>query len=250
MTGITFPRGRGCWGAGSSSAGAAAHSNSHRLMERERSALRFIDSSLPPDSPGVMSHAMSRAPFWAASPTCRACGRHSVAGSYLCVRCRAVMARVEIRKNANGRGRPVDKQASAPPCAAALVRPTDRQLPLFLHGVPLELAAGTWRSAEWTHLPAGDESSVVLACRLVNRTQTDLTEDEFEMPVKAWPAASTVSRSTRRPYQLNPSSERGLGRQARESAARGSRVDWVPAPLQRQARYRLSEPGPSVKSRR
>jgi hypothetical protein len=45
--------------------------------------------------------------------------------------------------------------------------------------------AGTRRSAEWTHLTAGDESSVVLACKLVNRMQTDLTEGEFEMLVKA-----------------------------------------------------------------
>jgi hypothetical protein len=60
---------------------------------------------------GVMSDRMSGGPYWAASPTCRACGRQSVAGSYLCVRCRPVMARDEIRNNADGSGRSVDKQA-------------------------------------------------------------------------------------------------------------------------------------------
>lgn len=88
---------------------AAAQNNSHRLMQRElvRVAIHRSEPTAG-DSPGVMSDAMSSAPYWAASPTCRACGRQSVAGSYLCVRCRPVMARLEIRKNADGRGRSVD----------------------------------------------------------------------------------------------------------------------------------------------
>ncbi|HMI82235.1 MAG TPA: hypothetical protein VK480_10645 [Solirubrobacterales bacterium] len=123
-------------------------------------------------------------PYWAASRICRACGGQSIAGSYLCARCRRIMARVETRKNPQGRGRAVDKQAPAAGDEAA-VRPVDRRLPLLLTDMPLELAAGTRRSAEWTHLTAGDESSVVLACKLVNRMQTDLTEREFEALVKA-----------------------------------------------------------------
>lgn len=131
-----------------------------------------------------MSDAMSSAAYWAASPTCRACGRQSVAGSYLCVRCKPVMARLELRKNADGRGRSVDKQARL----RAMQRQFDPQIDsyrCYFTGVRLELAAGMRRSAEWAHLTAGDESSVVLACKLVNRMQTDLTEAEFEMLVKA-----------------------------------------------------------------
>jgi hypothetical protein len=123
------------------------------------------------------------------------------------------MTRVETRKNADGSGRSVDKQARL----RAMQRQFDPQIDsyrCYFTDVPLELAAGTRRSAEWTHLTAGDETSVVLACKLVNRMQTDLTEGEFEMLVKALPAASTVSRLTRPPSQLNPSSDRGLGQQA------------------------------------
>jgi hypothetical protein len=94
------------------------------------------------------------------------------------------MARVEIRKNADGSGRSVDKQARL----LAMQSQFDPQIDsyrCYFTGVPLGLAAGTRRSAEWTHLTAGDESSVVLACKLVNRMQTDLTEREFEILVKA-----------------------------------------------------------------
>jgi hypothetical protein len=94
------------------------------------------------------------------------------------------MARLELRKNADGSGRSVDKQARL----RAMRRQFDPQIDsyrCYFTGVRLELAAGTRRSAEWTHLTAGDESSVVLACKLVNRMQTDLTEPEFKMLVKA-----------------------------------------------------------------
>jgi hypothetical protein len=94
------------------------------------------------------------------------------------------MARIETRKDPQGRGRAVDKEAR--------LRAMQRQFDPSINGyrchfthVELELAAGTRRSAEWAHLTAGDESSVVLACKLVNRMQTDLTELEFEVFVKA-----------------------------------------------------------------
>lgn len=94
------------------------------------------------------------------------------------------MARVEIRKNAEGRGRSVDKQARL----RAMQKQFDPSIDSYrchFTGVPLTLTPGTRRSAEWTHLTACDESSVVLACKLVNRMQTDLTEAEFHRLVKA-----------------------------------------------------------------
>jgi hypothetical protein len=123
-------------------------------------------------------------PYWAASTTCRACGGQSLAGSYLCARCRPIMARVETRKDPQGRGRAVNKQAR--------LRAMEQQFDPSIDGyrcyftrMPLELAAGTRRSAEWAHLTPGDENSVVLACKLLNRMQTDLTESEFAAFVKA-----------------------------------------------------------------
>src|SRR6478735_5136049 len=104
--------------------------------------------------------------------------------SYLCARCRPIMARIETRKDPQGRGRAVDKQAR--------LRAMQQQFDPLIDGyrcyftrIKLELAAGTRKSAEWAHLTAGDESSVVLACKLVNRMQTDLTEPEFKVFVKA-----------------------------------------------------------------
>jgi hypothetical protein len=71
-------------------------------------------------------------PYWAASTTCRACGGQSVAGSYLCARCRPIMGRIETRKDPQGRGRAIDKQARLRAMKAA-VRPVHRRLPLLLH---------------------------------------------------------------------------------------------------------------------
>src|SRR5215204_3993036 len=120
------------------------------------------------------------------------------------------MARVEFRKNADGRGRSVDKQARL----RAMQRQFDPRIDsyrFYFTGVPLELAAGTRRSAEWTRLRAGDESSVVLACKLVNRMQTDLTEGEFEMLVKALARRFDGEPLDEAAFPPEPSSERGGG---------------------------------------
>ena len=94
------------------------------------------------------------------------------------------MARLETRKDPEGRGRAVDKRARL----LAMQRQFDPAIDgyrCYFTGVQLELAAGTRKSAEWAHLTAGEESSVVLACKLINRMQTDLTEPEFKVLVKA-----------------------------------------------------------------
>jgi hypothetical protein len=49
----------------------------------------------------------------------------------------------------------------------------------YFTGVPMQLVARSRRSAEWSHLVPGDEASVVLACKLVNRMQGDLPEEDF-----------------------------------------------------------------------
>lgn len=94
------------------------------------------------------------------------------------------MGRPETRKGLEGRGRVVDKQARL----RAMQRQFDPSIDAYrchFTQIPLELAAGSRKSAEWAHLTAGDEGSVVLACKLVNRMQTDLREPEFEALVRA-----------------------------------------------------------------
>src|SRR3954467_13235373 len=113
-------------------------------------------------------------PSWAASTTCRACGGQSVAGSYLGARCPPIMGRIETRQDPQGRGRAIDKQARL----RAMKRQFDPSIDgyrCYFTKVRLELAAGTRRSAEWAHLTAGDESSVVLAGNPINRKQPGLT---------------------------------------------------------------------------
>jgi hypothetical protein len=66
-------------------------------------------------------------------------------------------------------------------------RQLDRELDVFrchFTGVALVIEGNSHRAAEWAHLTPGDESSVVLACKLINRMQSDLTEPEFRMLVK------------------------------------------------------------------
>lgn len=94
------------------------------------------------------------------------------------------MARPETRKSLEGRGRVVDKQARLRAMQNQFDPLIDAYRCYFTQ-IPLELAPGSRRSAEWAHLTAGDEGSVVLACKLVNRMQTDLRESEFEDLVKA-----------------------------------------------------------------
>jgi hypothetical protein len=142
-------------------------------------------------------------PYWTASTTCRACGGQSVTGSYLCARCRPIICRIETRKDPQGRGRAVDKQARL----RAMKRQFDPSIDgyrCYFTNMRLELAAGMRRSAEWAHLTASDESSVVLACKLVNRMQTDLTEPEFEALVKALARRFEGNRLTSRPFRLAP----------------------------------------------
>src|ERR671914_2714945 len=118
-------------------------------------------------------------PYWAASATCLACGGQSLAGSYLCARCRPIMARLETRKDPQGRGRAVNKQARL----RAMQQQFDPSIDgyrCYFTGVRLELAAGTRRSAEWAHLTAGGGGSGVLTCKLGERQQTEPTQGEFE----------------------------------------------------------------------
>lgn len=88
------------------------------------------------------------------------------------------MARLETRRDAAGRARPVDKEARL----RTMREQYDARVGTFrcyFTGLPLEVGYGSRRSAEWAHRVPGDESSVVLCCKLVNRMQTDLTEIEF-----------------------------------------------------------------------
>lgn len=163
--------------------GCSLKPNPHPNLPPTRSDDRVRERDAGRQTPRGHAATMSD-PYWTASDTCRACGGRSIAGSYLCVRCRPIMGRPETRKGPEGRGRVVDKQARL----RAMKNQFDSTIDgyrCYFTNEPLELAAGTRRSAEWAHLTAGDESSVVLACKLINRMQTDLTEQEFETLVKA-----------------------------------------------------------------
>jgi len=118
---------------------------------------------------------MAADPYWKASPACRVCGKPSSPGSYLCERCRPVIGRFNIR---GGRARPIDKPARLRTMQAQYDEDIDA-FRCYFTGIALDLAAGSRRSAEWAHLVPGDDSSEVLACKLANRMQADLTEDEF-----------------------------------------------------------------------
>ena len=70
------------------------------------------------------------------------------------------MARLDTRKNAAGRGRPVDKEAKL----RTMRKQYDAGLGAFrcyFTGLPLEVGYGSRRSAEWAHRVPGDESSAV-----------------------------------------------------------------------------------------
>jgi hypothetical protein len=56
----------------------------------------------------------------------------------------------------------------------------------FYTGIELEIRGERWRDHRYLafeHRTPGDEASVVVTCSLVNRTKTDLTEDEFRAMV-------------------------------------------------------------------
>jgi len=94
------------------------------------------------------------------------------------------MGRVETRKDAGGRGRPIDRQARL----AAMKRQWDPKVGAYrchYTGISLDMSHGTRRHATWEHLTPGDESSVVLASALVNRMKSDMTDAEFQRMVGA-----------------------------------------------------------------
>lgn len=124
------------------------------------------------------------APYWAPHPTCRACSRPSVPGSYLCDPCRRLMGRLETRKDPTGRGRVIDKQARL----RAMQEQWDKQEQCFrcrFTDIPLTGDYGSTSFPTWEHLTPGDESSVVLVADLINRMKADMTEPEFKSIVHA-----------------------------------------------------------------
>ena len=117
-------------------------------------------------------------PYWTATETCKGCGRPSVARSYLCEDCRRLMQRVETRKDAEKRGRKVDKESRL----RALSEQWDGNSGCFrchFTDVPLTGKHGETNYPTWEHLTPGDESSVRLVADLVNRMKADMTEEEF-----------------------------------------------------------------------
>jgi hypothetical protein len=121
---------------------------------------------------------------WSPSPECRVCDHPSVAGSYLCSRCRNLRDRVDTRKDALGKGRTIDKAARR----RALIEQWSADIDGFrchYTGVKLSHDYGSRRYATWEHREPGDESSVVLVADLVNKMKGDMSEAEFKKLVRA-----------------------------------------------------------------
>lgn len=138
----------------------------------------------PNDANGPGTSGDPQAPYWAPTDNCQGCGRPSLKGSYLCERCRVLMNRVDIRKDAEGRNRAPDKRARL----RAMHQQCDdkaHEFRCYFTGVILNNERGSTRQATWEHLTPGEESSVVLVADLVNRMKTDMTEGEFKALVRA-----------------------------------------------------------------
>jgi hypothetical protein len=122
--------------------------------------------------------------YWTPSLSCKVCGAPSVPRSYLCVRCRHLMRRVETRKDASGRGRKIDMSARF----RSMQEQWDSGIGAFrcyYTRIPLVDAHGSRRSATWEHVTPGDESSVVLVADLINKMKGDMQEGEFRTVVTA-----------------------------------------------------------------
>ncbi len=123
------------------------------------------------------------APYWAPSPTCKVCGEESFHGSFLCPPCRRLYYRVETRKDVEGHGRRVDKEARF---KAMRKQWREGNFRCKYTDIALSIDEKTSRRyATWEHVTPGDESSVVLVAELINKMKADMSEAEFKRMVLA-----------------------------------------------------------------
>jgi hypothetical protein len=141
-------------------------------------------------------------PDFARSAYCYVCEDPSIAGSYLCQRCRHLAERGDTRKDIDGHRRRINKKVRV----LAMKNQWDALIRAFCCKytlVQLSDKSTSNKYGTWEHVIPGDESSVVLVADLVNKMKVDMTEREFETMVRALahksgPLGSLTSRPLRR----------------------------------------------------
>lgn len=116
--------------------------------------------------------------------TCAVCGAERHPRASVCTRCKRILDRIEIRRNASGAPRQVDKAARLRALQEAWRGGSFR---CFYTGIALIDDFQRWRDHRclvFEHRIPGDEASVVVTCALVNRMKTDLTEEQFKNMVR------------------------------------------------------------------
>lgn len=116
--------------------------------------------------------------------TCAVCGAERHPHASACTRCKRILDRIEIRRNASGAPRRVDKAARLRALQEAW---RDGSFRCFYTGMALIDDGQRWRDHRYLvleHRIPGDEASVVVTCALVNRMKTDLTEEQFKNMVR------------------------------------------------------------------
>ena len=117
------------------------------------------------------------------SDGCVVCREPKHSQAYACARCKAILDRVETRKDSEGVGRRVDRQARLQALRESW---RDGAFHCFYTGVRLIDDRARWRDHRYVsfeHRTPGDESSVVVTSNLINRMKTDLSEPEFKLLV-------------------------------------------------------------------
>ncbi len=114
---------------------------------------------------------------------CQICEAPKHPMAYACTRCKHILDRVEIRRDASGEYRRVDRAARRRALEESW---HDGAFHCYYTGVELVDDRSRHRDHRYLifdHRSPGDESSVVVACALVNHMKTDLTEQQFRTMV-------------------------------------------------------------------
>ena len=116
--------------------------------------------------------------------TCVVCDGERHPRAYACKRCKRILDRIEIRRDALGDPRRVDKAVRLQALQEAW---RDGSFRCFYTGIALIDDGQRWRDHRYLvfeYRTPGDEASVVVTCALVNRMKTDLTEEQFRVMVR------------------------------------------------------------------
>ena len=116
------------------------------------------------------------------SDGCLICGSEKHALARACQRCKKILDRIETRRAADGTARRISKDARV----RALQRSwRDGAFHCFYTDIQLVTDPQRWRDHRdhryltFEHQTPGEEESVVVACALVNRMKTDLSDRDF-----------------------------------------------------------------------